>query len=202
MSEKETRFVIDGDIEGSSAEKNAQTTGVSSGALIFFIVLSLLFLSYIIYLQFRIHHLNDRNGNKVSEEQTDSLYTALIEQSKKLDSLELVNLKLKQSNDLLLENAFHQSEQGIYYEVQIGSFKDFNLDKYQEELAALKQEKVDGKTKLLLGRFRSFKKALLFENDMKRLGLKGAFIIGRIDGTIVGYQEALAEQKRREGTSP
>jgi len=80
---------------------------------------------------------------------------------------------------------------GIFFEVQLGSFEDFDLDQYLSQLANLRQEKYDGKTKLLLGRFRSFRKALLFESDLKKMGFTEAFIVGRIDGEMVTYKEAL-----------
>jgi len=44
----------------------------------------------------------------------------------------------------------------------------------------------------LLGRFKSFQKALLFENDLKKSGLKNVYLIGRVDGRIMTYKEALA----------
>lgn len=105
------------------------------------------------------------------------------------DSLENQILKLKKENDLLAENT--SVPVGVFFEVQIGTFTDFNLDQYNKNLANLRQEKYDGKTKFLLGRFRSFKQALLFESDLKRVGINSAFIVGRIDDKIVTYREAL-----------
>jgi hypothetical protein len=50
----------------------------------------------------------------------------------------------------------------------------------------------DKRDMLLLGRFKSFQKALLFENDLKKSGLKNVYLIGRVDGRIMTYKEALA----------
>jgi len=105
------------------------------------------------------------------------------------DSLENVIFRLKTENDLLAENT--DPPIGIFFEVQIASFRDFNLDQYNKNLANLRQEKYHGKTKFLLGRFKSFKKALVFESDLKRLGINNAFVVGRIDDRIVTYREAL-----------
>jgi cell division protein FtsB len=112
-----------------------------------------------------------------------------------IDSLKVVNRRLKQDNDLLAENS--DRHDGIFFEVQLGAFKDFNLDAYQKELAALRQVKHDGKNKLILGKFRSHRKALAFENDMKRLGLDEAFIVGRVDGEITTHAQALREYRKR-----
>ncbi|MCB9245170.1 MAG: SPOR domain-containing protein [Flavobacteriales bacterium] len=116
--------------------------------------------------------------------------------SRHLDSLSKKIALVERDNELLIENS--ERLDGIFYEVQIGSFSDFDLDNYLEQLANIRQEKYDGKTKLLLGRFRSFKKALLFENDLKKLGLDEVFIVGRIDGVLVPYKEALEAQQRGE----
>lgn len=105
------------------------------------------------------------------------------------DSLENIIYKLKTENEILAEN--YETPQGVFFEIQLGNFKDFNIDKYNENLASLRQEKHDTKNKLLLARFRSFKKALLFENDLKRMGINNAFVVGRIDDKIVTYKEAL-----------
>ncbi|PCJ65594.1 MAG: hypothetical protein COA58_09305 [Bacteroidetes bacterium] len=105
------------------------------------------------------------------------------------DSMENTIYRLKTENDLLMENT--EPPLGVFFEVQIGSFSHFNLDSYNKNLANLRQEKYDGKTKFLLGRFKSFKKALVFEHDLKRMGIINAFIVGRIDDQIVTYKEAL-----------
>jgi len=114
----------------------------------------------------------------------------------KFDSLLKENIGLKRDVEILVENS--EKLDGVFFEVQIGSFSDFDLDNYLEQLANLRQEKYDGKTKLLLGRFRSFKKALLFENDLKRIGMDKVFVVGRIDGVLVPYKEALEEYQRRK----
>ena len=114
----------------------------------------------------------------------------------KYDSLLKENIKLQRDVEILVESSGNLD--GVFFEVQIGSFTDFDLDNYLQRLAHLRQEKYDGKTKLLLGRFRSFRKALLFENDLKKIGMKSVFVVGRIDGKLVPYKEALEEYQRRK----
>jgi hypothetical protein len=106
-----------------------------------------------------------------------------------IDSLQNEILKLQKDNDILAENTPNQD--GIFFEVQIGSFTDFNMNQYLENLANLRQERHNNKTKFLLGRFRSFAKAIKFESDLKVMGIRSAYLVGRIDGKLVSYQEAL-----------
>ncbi len=122
-------------------------------------------------------------------------------QSQKFDSLNQVisnffeeNLRLQADNDLLVENS--DRLEGIFFEILLGGFEDFNLERYLESIAVLKKQKYDGSDKLVIGRFRSFKKALLFENDLKRTGLKNVVIVGRVDGEVVSFKEALEAAQR------
>jgi hypothetical protein len=80
---------------------------------------------------------------------------------------------------------------GIYYEVQIGAFKDFNLEKYNQNLINLKMEKEGGVFKYSLGRFREYREAMFFENDLKRMGFSDAFIIAKEDGIRVDLDSLL-----------
>ena len=110
------------------------------------------------------------------------------------DSLENKIYILKTENEILSENS--DPPIGMFFEVQIGSFTDFNLDQYNKNLANISQEKHNGTSKFLLGRFGSFKKTLVFESDLKRMGINSAFIVGRIDDQIVTYKEALEALER------
>jgi len=133
---------------------------------------------------------NSVNGLGTDEQMIiDSLTLRTENLQMKLDSLINSNSELQRDNEILSENSNDLS--GVFFEVQLGSFNDFDLDHYLENLANLRQEKYDGNTKLLLGRFRSFKKALLFESDLKNMGFEQAFIVGRINGELVTYKEAL-----------
>lgn len=197
---EEPKFVISGEIEQDNPKdlRSEKKTG-PGGVLVFFIVFSILASLYIIYLHVGIHQRKQQEKKQQQEmAKVDSLSLELNNASIKIDSLLIEQIKLQKANDLLAENALDADAPGVFFEVQIGSFTDFNVDRYLEELSALRQEKYDGKTKLILGRFRSLKTALLFENDMKRLGLREAFIVGRIDGTLVDYNVALEEQKKRD----
>jgi hypothetical protein len=117
----------------------------------------------------------------------------------KLQLNELNGLKpamdsLKAANNILSEQS--DIQEGVFFEVQIGAFEHFNMEQYMQELARLKKEQVDLMNKYTLGRFRSFKTAQEFNNDIKKMGIADAFIVGKIDGQRVDLQEAVKASKK------
>jgi len=196
-------FVIDGKIEAKSESvylnqqkaKRSKSLKVSFWILItitFFLIL------FSFYQYTEVEKLNTKIQKMSGEVKTAK---KLIQENKAYktanDTLQKKIIRLRMDNDILAENS--DSLRGIFFEVQIGNFYDFNLDAYQNELDALRQEKSGKGSKLCLGRFRSFRKAMLFENDIKKMGFTNAFLIGRIDGKIVDYQEALAAYQLIQG---
>jgi hypothetical protein len=106
-----------------------------------------------------------------------------------IDSLESVNVLLAQASD---------RQEGVFFEVQIGAFEHFNLQQYKEQLAQLKSESVDQLDKYTLGKFRKYSDAKNFKRDIEKMGIQGAFIVGRIDGQRVDdLNEAIRESKRK-----
>ncbi|MBI1308040.1 MAG: hypothetical protein GC181_15655 [Bacteroidetes bacterium] len=133
---------------------------------------------------------------EVLQMKADSLGRKLKLSKQHNDSLELRNAMMQHQNDLLAENS--QMADGIFFDVMIGGFEDFNLDAYMRELSEIRNEEYNGEAMVVIGRFRSFKKALLYENDLKTIGLKNVKLVGRIDGKLVPYKvahEALSNQK-------
>jgi hypothetical protein len=120
-------------------------------------------------------------------------YTAQSEELKKLKSK--VDT-LQKANDILVEQQ-PEIEEGVFFEVQLGAFQDFNMDDYQAELSALRQEG-DATRKFTFGRFRDYTKADKLKNDLQRMGVSGAFVVGRINGQRVeDIQEAIKASKKR-----
>lgn len=148
------------------------------------IILSLAYLSW--QLNTSQQKVRDSAAIVEKSEVLMARFDSLWQQNKMLEE---ANLKMQRENEILIENS--DRTDGIFFEVVIGGFEDFNLAGYMEDLANTKKIKYDGSQKLIVARFRSFKKALLFENDLKRIGLKDVEIVGRIDGTLVPFKEAL-----------
>ena len=184
-----SKFVIDGEIEGKpelvysleqTPEKLTKTAINLKGLRI--LSLSLVIVSSILFFKFCAL------TTKIAKAETliNQNYTYKIAN----DTLKRKVAQLIKDNEILSEN--NDSAAGVFFEVQIGNFKNFNLDAYLSELQALRQEKTGNSSRLCLGRFRSFSKATLFEKDIEKMGFPEAFLIGRIDGKLVNYQEALA----------
>ena len=75
---------------------------------------------------------------------------------------------------------------GIFYEVQIGVFEHFDIEKYNKNLQKLQYATIDGINYMTLGKFRDFDDAEDFALDMRRMGIKDAFIVSKLDGKRVG----------------
>ena len=194
-SKKNTKFSIDGDIQTPKEssylkevdkEKATRFKRISTIFISLFIVASALAIYAFLSLEKKTQELEEFKVNHAQ--------TTIQEQVEHLsctsDSLQLALAKLKLNNDLLAEN--FNPQKGIFFEVHLDFEGDFDLDQYQSELAKLVSAEYDGREKLVLGRFRSFKKALLFENDLKKMGFKNLFLLGRVDGKIMTFKEALA----------
>jgi cell division protein FtsB len=199
-----SKFIIDGEIEGKpqSAYLNNQKDKNSKkikGGLWSLGGLCILLTLMVFVLLIKVNSLNNKlNNMKTKIKVAETLIQENQAYKEANDTLQKRIMKLKNDNDILAENS--DSATGIFFEVQIGNFYDFNIDAYMNELEALRQEKSGNNSKLILGRFRSFQKAMLFENDIKKMGFVNAFLIGRIDGKLVDYQEALTayqENQRR-----
>lgn len=194
-SKKNIKFSIDGDIETpkeSSYLKDVDRENASRFKRISTVFIALFTIALLIaafqyfVLQKKTQELDQfkiATAETTLQEKVDQLtYTN--------DSLSLELAKMKLSNDLLLEN--FDAGKGIFFEVHMDFSGDFDLAQNNTELAKLVSREYDGREKIILARFKSFKKALLFENDLKKLGVKNLFLLGRVDGKIMTFKEALA----------
>jgi hypothetical protein len=118
----------------------------------------------------------------------------LKQQMEDLNALKPTLDSVMAANNILVEQT--DTQQGVFFEVQIGAFEHFNLDQYAQELARLKKEEVDVMDKYTLGKFRDFKMAKAFNEDIKKMGVVDAFIVGKIDGQRVDLQEAVDKSKK------
>ncbi len=151
-------------------------------------VLLLLALAYIIYIEYfppffgRWPELSERYKNlQVNNE--------LLE--KELDSLQRIN-------SLLVEVSPYYT--GVFFEVQIGAFESFDLEKYKEGLAKLNIDYSGELDQYTLGKFRNLEIAQDFAKDIRKMGIRDAFIIAKVDGKRVSVKEAQAEAERlKEG---
>lgn len=194
-SKKNTKFAIDGDIqspkESSYLKELDKLNAKRFKRLASFVSIGLLVcIGFIVFQQLKMKQLRSEHNTLLTNQSTISLKESLESLTHENDSLALLLAKVELSNELLKEN-FDASD-GIFFEVQMDFEGDFDLQQYKKELSRLISSEYDNRDKLLLGRFKSFKKALLFENDLKKMGLKNLYLLGRVDGKIMTFKEALA----------
>ena len=86
------------------------------------------------------------------------------------------------------------SMDGIVFKVQIGAYQELDLSEYFNNHKNFGGEiDDDGTMKYTLGVFRSYADAEKFKNLMRRLGVKGAWIVSYKDGKRIDIQQALQE---------
>ena len=83
------------------------------------------------------------------------------------------------------------AEMSIVYSVQIGAYTNFSSNLISEDLAHLDEFEDAGYNKFAIGKFTTYKDAVLLRDDMKRLGFKDSFIIAKSYGVLVNMSEAL-----------
>lgn len=192
------KFKIDGEIESKSNELVIEENKISSiNKKYYNLLLILSVLLFALVLFFAFNYYKTKENYTLMRDKIKKAENILNENDaykEANDTLQKKILKLKHENDILAEN--NDSTNGVFFEVQIANFSEFNIDEYVNELRNLRQEKSEKGNKLCIGRFRSYRKALLFESDIKKMGFTNAFLVGRIDGKLVDFQTALAEYRR------
>jgi len=175
------------------SKKNSALRRYNKRLLFWMKILGLLFvlcLSYVIYIEYfppffgRWPELSQKYDNLQLERE------ALQEE---IDSLNRVN-------SLLVELSPYYT--GVFFEVQIGAFEHFDLEKYREGLAKLNIDYSGELDQYTMGKFRDLDLAKDFVRDIRRMGIKDAFIVAKIDGKRVTVKEAQEEARRlREANS-
>lgn len=199
MKEKEEldieHFTIDGTIHGNAISKYIdQKIEVNKRkqrlTLVILAIVSFLLFLWAALSQYKLTALEKEIAQtKIDKKNIAKIKEELVLSDDILDSLENLVYKLRSENTYLSESS--PKSTGIFFEVQIGSYATTNIDAYSKNLENISQTIQGNRNLLLMGKFRSFKQALLFEKELKQLGIENAFVVGRIDNKIVSYQEAL-----------
>ncbi|MCB0734898.1 MAG: hypothetical protein KDC76_09965 [Bacteroidetes bacterium] len=186
-----SRFKLDGSIEAKKESKYLLEAARAdlvkqrrvSRSIIGLLLLSLLAMGYVVFsLQ------AERNVVPTEELSTDNQFV-VDSLNQLMGTLNDSLIKLHLENDLLTEN--YGGDQGVYFHVCISGFSKFNLSKYNQDMDRARRLPYDGRTYYSLIRFKSFQRALLFESDLKQIGMETVEIVGAIDGKFVPYREAL-----------
>jgi len=78
--------------------------------------------------------------------------------------------------------------------VQIGSYENFSLDKYKQNLEGLKQDSIDGMKRISLGAFSRLVDAQQFQAEVVRMGLENAYVVAYENGQPIALFEAIRKE--------
>ena len=126
---------------------------------------------------------------------TQNEHNELIAQIQQLQ-LDTADLKKKLSKQVETPTAQGKDTDqiGIYFEVQIGAFRFFNLNEYLKETCIhINHDEEDDLNKYTLVRFRSYEGATNFKQDIQVMGIEDAFIVAKKDSKRISIDEALTE---------
>ena len=79
----------------------------------------------------------------------------------------------------------------LIYRVQVGAYKKFKLGLYSSDMYGMLEKNNDGFNKYSLGVFDNYKDALKFKKEIKRVGIKSAFLIAEYKGEEVEIKKAI-----------
>ncbi len=108
------------------------------------------------------------------------------------DSIELYKNKY---NEIINHNINARNESGIRFKVQIGAFKKINLQNFEENLVTITQEKYDSINQYTLGDFKDYEKAKEFNEIVKSMGFKDAFVATTKNGKRVPIESVITKDR-------
>lgn len=74
---------------------------------------------------------------------------------------------------------------GTSYKIQIGLYKNFNINRYFENAKEISYEVVNGSNRYVIGSFDNEQTAEQFVEDIRKMGIKDAFVAKYVDGKRV-----------------
>lgn len=86
-----------------------------------------------------------------------------------------------------------QVPMGTVYQVQMGYYQYLDLVSFNEKLKTIKAEEVNGAKRYVIGHFDNVMDAIQFSSDIKKLGIKDAFVSQYKDGVRNMTFDALEE---------
>jgi TolA-binding protein len=123
----------------------------------------------------------------------DSLQEIVNKKSAELAALETKYQKLQAAYDAEKNKVEKDIDQGLVYKVQVGAFVHFDINKYLKDTGEnFEGETADGMNKYTMGKFKDYTLAEAFMKDIKKMGIKDAWVVPLIDGKRVTHEEAKA----------
>ena len=79
---------------------------------------------------------------------------------------------------------------GLVYRVQIGAYVFYEMDNPPVNAGDFVAERADGFNKYVIGSYRTYEEAGEFKDEIRKMGIKDAWVVPYIDGVRVTIEEA------------
>jgi len=158
--------------------------------------------------QEQIQTLTEKNNELTQrytelQAQLDQTEAQMRQAKGKNQQLEAEIERLRSQMEILREQQQQPVEAGIpglVFRVQVGAYNQFDMTRYNEYSDNFTGETADNLNKYLMGKFRDYENARAFRDDIRKLGIRDAFVVAYNDGTRIDIKEALRLQNG--GTAP
>jgi hypothetical protein len=121
----------------------------------------------------------------------DSLQTLLNAKTAELASLKTNYDKLQAAYEAQKNVTEKNIQPGLIYHVQVGAYVHFDMNQHLINTdKSFEGENRDGMNKYMMGSFKDLANAEAFRDDIRKLGIKDAWVVPYIDGTRVSNEEA------------
>lgn len=107
-----------------------------------------------------------------------------------LDSIRSEFARMKAAYEAEKKQARLDVMPGLVFKVQIGAFRLFDMRQYAQDNPFFEAEAVGDINRYTVGRFRDLNLAEAFQKDIKRLGIRDAWIVPYKDGVRITMKEA------------
>lgn len=146
------------------------------------------------YFKKKVDELNkliaERDAKLFEQEQKLSEYDAL---KASVAVMQNENTELRKAYEASKETQTKRITPGLTFKVQIGAFKNFDLSRYLSETSGFEGESGDALNKYTLGDFRDMANAEAFKKDIRKMGIRDAWIVAYRDGIRIDMKQAKLE---------
>ncbi len=139
--------------------------------------------------------------NRELAEQIAQLEDQLRARQYSIDSMQSEVLRLKAAYEAEKKQSRLDVMPGLVFKVQIGAFRLFDMRKYAQDNPFFETEALGDINRYTVGRFRDLALAEAFQKDLKRLGIRDAWIVPFKDGVRITMKEAKEMLSASGGTS-
>ena len=128
--------------------------------------------------------------NRELQERIAELENQLRARQYSYDSLQSEIVRLKAAYEAEKKQTRLDVMPGLVFKVQIGAFRLFDMRRYAQDNPFFEAEALGDINRYTVGRFRDLALAEAFQKDIKRLGIKDAWIVPYKDGVRITMKEA------------